>query len=168
MVGAFRPRMLGLAARHADWWNASSTGIEGYRRMVEQLDQSCMEVGRDPTTLRRTWSGGCLSAPTQHRVTELANDRYTTAEDDFSFVGTPSRIVEQMAPFIATGVDYFIPRPGLWTESSTPGTLSTNRGSCAVARRPSRRLARRRRIRERMDLEGGSNSRYLWAGGVRA
>lgn len=32
MVGAFGPKMLRLTAKHADWWNVSSTGIEDYRK----------------------------------------------------------------------------------------------------------------------------------------
>jgi alkanesulfonate monooxygenase SsuD/methylene tetrahydromethanopterin reductase-like flavin-dependent oxidoreductase (luciferase family) len=41
MVGAFRPLMLRLAARHADWWIVSSTGIAAYRRYVEEYQQAC-------------------------------------------------------------------------------------------------------------------------------
>ena len=65
MVGAFRPQMLRLTARHADWWNVSSTGIDAYRSLVDEFERACDEVGRDPATVRRTWGGGCVCAPTE-------------------------------------------------------------------------------------------------------
>jgi alkanesulfonate monooxygenase SsuD/methylene tetrahydromethanopterin reductase-like flavin-dependent oxidoreductase (luciferase family) len=114
MVGAFRPQMLRLVARHADWWNVSSTGIADYRRCVEEFQRACDEVGRDPATVRRVWGGGCVCAPTEAEVADLAAERlqllgeacaYQVGED---FVGTPAQIIEQMQPFIQLGVDYFM------------------------------------------------------------
>ena len=114
MVGAFRPQMLRLVARRADWWNVSSTGIAAYRRYVEELERACDEVGRDPATVRRTWGGGCACAPSEAEVAELVAERpqvlgeesaYVAGED---MVGTPAQIIEQMQPFIELGVDYFM------------------------------------------------------------
>ena len=113
MVGAFRPKMLRQAARHADWWNVSSTGIEEYRTYLRAFERACEDVGRDPRTVRLTWSGGCVCAPTERGLQELASGRlqigegmaYQVGED---FVGTPGQIIEQMQPFIELGVDYFI------------------------------------------------------------
>ncbi len=113
MIGAFRPRMLRLTARHADWWNVSSTRIEDYRKQLQEFERACDEVGRDPATVRRTWSGGCVCAPTEQEVAELAAARlgareemlYQAGED---MVGTPQQLIEQMQPFIELGVDYFM------------------------------------------------------------
>ena len=114
MVGAFRPRMLRLVARHADWWNVSSTGIADYRRYRDEFHRACDEVGRDPATVRRTWGGGCICAPTEAEVAQFVSERrqlmgeecaYQVGED---FVGTPAQIVEQMQPFVELGVDYFM------------------------------------------------------------
>src|SRR3712207_9243716 len=65
IIGAFKPRMLRLTAKYADGWDVSSTGIVPYRRMAETFAQACDEVGRDPATVRRSWSGGEGSAPAQ-------------------------------------------------------------------------------------------------------
>ena len=102
--------MLRVTAQYADWWNVSSTGIEGYRRMAEECEHACADVGRDPATLRRTWGGGCACAPTQEEAEVFAGDRYSadSAFDDFGFVGTPQQLVEQMRSFIELGVDYFM------------------------------------------------------------
>jgi alkanesulfonate monooxygenase SsuD/methylene tetrahydromethanopterin reductase-like flavin-dependent oxidoreductase (luciferase family) len=113
MVGAFGPKMLRLTARHADWWNVSSTGIQDYRAYLQEFERACEEVGRDPATVRRTWGGGCVCAPTAAEVTQLAAGRlqmgaeaaYQVGED---FVGTPAQIIEQMQPFVELGVDYFM------------------------------------------------------------
>jgi alkanesulfonate monooxygenase SsuD/methylene tetrahydromethanopterin reductase-like flavin-dependent oxidoreductase (luciferase family) len=105
MVGAFGPQMLRLTARHADWWNVSSTGIQAYRGYVQEFERACAEVGRDPATVRRTWGGGCVCAATEAEVAGLAEERYQVGED---FVGTPAQIIEQMQPFVELGVDYFM------------------------------------------------------------
>jgi alkanesulfonate monooxygenase SsuD/methylene tetrahydromethanopterin reductase-like flavin-dependent oxidoreductase (luciferase family) len=113
MVGAFKPKMLRLVARHADWWNVSSTGIEQYRGYVQELRQACEEVGRDPSTIRLTWGGGCACAPTEAEVAEMVAERaqlgegsgYQPGED---FVGTPEQVIDQMQPFVELGVDYFM------------------------------------------------------------
>jgi alkanesulfonate monooxygenase SsuD/methylene tetrahydromethanopterin reductase-like flavin-dependent oxidoreductase (luciferase family) len=109
MIGAFRPKMLRLTAKYANWWNVSSTGIDEYRRMAAEFERACAEVGRDPSTVRRTWGGGCICAPTQAQAQRLALDLYNSDdEDDFDFVGTPAQLIDQMRPFIDEGVDYFI------------------------------------------------------------
>ncbi len=109
MVGAFKPKMLRLAARHADGWNVSSCGANKYRRMVREFERACVEVGRDPATVQRSWVGGCACGPTPAEAQALAGNRVSTHdEEDFGFVGTPQQIVAQMRPFIDLGVDTFI------------------------------------------------------------
>jgi alkanesulfonate monooxygenase SsuD/methylene tetrahydromethanopterin reductase-like flavin-dependent oxidoreductase (luciferase family) len=109
MVGAFSPKMLRLTAKYADWWNVSSTSLAGYRPMVERLEQYCLELGRDPSTIRKTWAGGCACAPTQAEAAALVAGRWSADDDeDFDFVGTPQQLIEQMVPFIELGVDYFM------------------------------------------------------------
>lgn len=109
MLGAFRPRMLRLAATYADEWDVSSTNIERYEVLAAAFERACATVGRDPSTVGRSWSGGCACAPTQGEAEALARDRFNLdpAAEDFDFVGTPDQIVEQMRPFIALGVRHF-------------------------------------------------------------
>jgi len=105
MIGGAKPRMLRLIARHADWWNVSWTNIDRYRREVVECERACEEVGRDPASLRRTWFGGCVCAPTEEGVKALNKMGITTEN---AFVGRPSQVVEQLRPFIELGVDYFM------------------------------------------------------------
>jgi alkanesulfonate monooxygenase SsuD/methylene tetrahydromethanopterin reductase-like flavin-dependent oxidoreductase (luciferase family) len=124
MVGAFGTKMLRLVARHADWWNVSSTGIAAYSGYVEQLERACDEVGRDPATLRRVWSGGCTCAPTEAEVERLTAGWPQDDDDDFDFAGTPARVVEQMRPFIDLGVDCFLLDCGGFPRLTTVETLA--------------------------------------------
>ena len=107
MVGAFGPKMLRVTARHADWWNVSSTGIKDYRRCVQEFERACEEIGRDPGTVRRTWCGGCACAPTEREVAKIVEER-PQLEPGEDFIGTPSQLIEQMQPFVELGVDYFM------------------------------------------------------------
>ncbi len=123
MVGAFGPRMLRLTARHADWWNVSSTGIDAYRDCVEELERACHDVGRDPATLRRVWSGGCTCAPTAAEVARLAAGP-TQDDGDFDVAGTPAQVIEQMRPFLDLGVDCFLVDCGGFPRLTTVETLA--------------------------------------------
>lgn len=109
MIGGYRPKLLRLTAKYADWWNVSSLGVDGYRSLVKECERACLEVGRDPSTLKQTWSGGCACAATQEEAQALAGDLYSAEnDDDFGFVGTPQQVIEQMRYFIDLGVDYFM------------------------------------------------------------
>jgi alkanesulfonate monooxygenase SsuD/methylene tetrahydromethanopterin reductase-like flavin-dependent oxidoreductase (luciferase family) len=109
LVGAFRPKMLRLAARYADEWNVSSTGPNDYRAMAAEFERACAEVGRDPVSVRRSWGGGIACSPTQAEAEALAAGRFSlTSEDDFGFIGTPEQVIEQMQPFIELGISRFM------------------------------------------------------------
>ena len=120
MIGGTRPRMLRLVVRYADWWNVSWIGIEHYRLQVKECEQACVENNRNPKTLRRTWFGGCICAPTEAKVKEL-NVNGMSPEN--AFVGTPTQVVEQMRPFIDLGVDYFMLTCGGFPDLTTLETL---------------------------------------------
>jgi alkanesulfonate monooxygenase SsuD/methylene tetrahydromethanopterin reductase-like flavin-dependent oxidoreductase (luciferase family) len=65
-LAAHGPRGLRLAARYADGWNCFggqpydgptrtfTRALAETRRLLERLDESCVEVGRDPATLERS------------------------------------------------------------------------------------------------------------------
>ena len=107
MIGAFKPRMLQLAAEQADWWNVSSTGLADYRAMAATVDAHCAAIGRDPASLKRSWIGACACASSEVEAIDLAGGA-DDDEEDFSFVGTPDQVLEQMSDFVRLGVDTFI------------------------------------------------------------
>jgi alkanesulfonate monooxygenase SsuD/methylene tetrahydromethanopterin reductase-like flavin-dependent oxidoreductase (luciferase family) len=106
MIGGRQPRMLRLIARHADWWDVSGfgIGIDAYRTAAEEMARACDEEGRDPATLRRTFSAPCAVAPTTEAAQARADGVFRPG---IGFVGSPAQIVEKMQPFIALGVDQF-------------------------------------------------------------
>jgi F420-dependent oxidoreductase-like protein len=63
-IGAAGETILRLAARHADVWNPSGAAggnLESAVRASQQLDQRCADIGRDPSSIRRStqlrWDG---------------------------------------------------------------------------------------------------------------
>lgn len=65
MIGAKGPRMLRLAARHADIWSwfvEERSDLTEFGPRLEALEAACAEVGRDPTTIGR--SAGVVVEPT--------------------------------------------------------------------------------------------------------
>lgn len=53
IVGAAQPRMLRVAARHADEWNMPSTSPQEWIAANGHLDDACAELGREPSSIRR-------------------------------------------------------------------------------------------------------------------
>ncbi len=55
LIGANKPRMLGLTARYADIWNSDwQRDPETVVQQMAELDKACHEIGRDPASLVRT------------------------------------------------------------------------------------------------------------------
>ncbi len=65
MIGAGGPKMLRLAATHADiwsWYVQERSDIEEFGPRLEALEAMCVEIGRDPATIGR--SAGIVVEPT--------------------------------------------------------------------------------------------------------
>lgn len=105
MIGAMKPRMIGLTALHADWWNVSWTAIDDYKGMVAEYESACAKLGRDPRSQRRTWFGGCACAPDEQALADLMGDRKFP---DGGIRGTTEQVIDQLSAFIDQGVDYFM------------------------------------------------------------
>ncbi len=58
MVGSNGPRMLRAAAPHVDMWNTwhvwFGNSPAGLRPLIEELEDACREVGRDPASIEKT------------------------------------------------------------------------------------------------------------------
>lgn len=121
MIGGSKPKMLRLIAREADWWNVSWTGITEYRTQHAEMERACAEVGRDPRTVRRSWFGGCVCAPSEAEVARLNEGLGISADN--AFIGTPQQIIAQLQPFIELGVDYFMLGSGGFPDLTTLETL---------------------------------------------
>ena len=56
VLGAKGPKMLRIAAEYADTWNSSGS-VDEVRARNQILDEQCAEIGRDPSTIRRSLYG---------------------------------------------------------------------------------------------------------------
>ncbi len=105
LIGAQRPQLMRIAARLADRWDITGSAVsrDDYPALARRMDALLDEVGRDPATLRRSFSGPCAVAPTEAEVKELA----ARIPEGKGIVGTPSRVVEQLGRFVDHGVTRF-------------------------------------------------------------
>ena len=115
------PRLLRLAARHADGWNTVWAWTpEAYAERVRALRQACEREGRDPATIRL--SLGLYTLVGEDRRDLVARfralQRWTPGGaldgvllDDWArdkLVGTPGQVVERLVEFAALGVEEMI------------------------------------------------------------
>ena len=104
MVGTTGPRMLRLAAQHADAWNAWFTWFgnrrEGIAAIRQKVDAACAEVGRDPATLART-----VAVLVQVEGDDVAR-RGGPQEKAPPLRGSPEELADQLRAFAAEGISH--------------------------------------------------------------
>src|SRR3989337_1505506 len=104
MVGATGPRMLRLAAQHADAWNAWFTWFgnrpEGISAIREKVDAACAEVGRDPAPRART-----VAVLVQVEGEEVAR-RGGPQKKAPPLRGSPQELADQLRAFAAEGISH--------------------------------------------------------------
>jgi alkanesulfonate monooxygenase SsuD/methylene tetrahydromethanopterin reductase-like flavin-dependent oxidoreductase (luciferase family) len=115
LIGAQRPRMLALAARYADLYDADyhlAASEVGSR--FEALDRACAEVGRAPRTITRTAGTRvalALVGEPRPGVPGVSTPPGTAAFDlggmrQIARVGTPDEILEHVRTFRTAGVQH--------------------------------------------------------------
>lgn len=114
MVGASSagPRMLDLAARHADGWNTwfGSTGntVEGLLPLLKKVDVACEKAGRDPATLAR--SSAVIVEVGPHEPSAMTGPPLT---------GSAAEIAEGLRDYAAAGLSHV----QVWLEPNTPAGI---------------------------------------------
>ena len=121
LVAAKRPRMLELAARHADAWNMAWFGLpdERYARLLGELRDACARVGRDPATMTVT------IGVTVHDPGPGAPIPTTPG-----LAGTPAEIAAGIRAHAESGVDHLIAA----LEPCTPATVAAFAEAVALYR----------------------------------
>jgi alkanesulfonate monooxygenase SsuD/methylene tetrahydromethanopterin reductase-like flavin-dependent oxidoreductase (luciferase family) len=117
MIGAKGPRMMRLAARHADIWDADRPADcadpASLRPAIAAIDAACREVGRDPTTLKRTaWIQASMPGHSQPEDHPLAAITSTWGQ----VTGTPEELADLLRGYAAEGFDGI----QVWLDPSTP------------------------------------------------
>jgi alkanesulfonate monooxygenase SsuD/methylene tetrahydromethanopterin reductase-like flavin-dependent oxidoreductase (luciferase family) len=119
LVGGAGPRStLPVAARYADEWNITTGSVMDYRRVSEQLDALCREVGRDSRQIRRSIATGVLVGRNPRDLDARAErmracvpplvrrpDVLSAAREMGWLVGTPDTLVADLRDFAEAGVE---------------------------------------------------------------
>jgi probable F420-dependent oxidoreductase len=118
LIGSIGERMLALAARYADMWNAYFTHTrnraENVAPLREKIDRACRAAGRDPATLRRTVAVYVDMAPGRAGSRSLPS--HWTFEP---LSGSPDRLAGELRAYAREGVDHV----QLWLEPNTIESL---------------------------------------------
>jgi alkanesulfonate monooxygenase SsuD/methylene tetrahydromethanopterin reductase-like flavin-dependent oxidoreductase (luciferase family) len=105
MVGGEGPTTMAVAARQADWWNLRHGRPETIRETLARMDSICADVGRDPSTLRRTMY---LRVFLDADAARARADAGTRLDDEFPpFAGDPAAFTDHLAGLVEQGVDGF-------------------------------------------------------------
>lgn len=108
VIGAKGNRMLGLTAKYADWWNISDVNYALFTDRLNVLNEQCAKIKRDPNSIRKTWFGRLVVADSEAEAVAMGTAGSMKFTRENAFVGTPSQVVEQMQPYVESGVNYFM------------------------------------------------------------
>jgi alkanesulfonate monooxygenase SsuD/methylene tetrahydromethanopterin reductase-like flavin-dependent oxidoreductase (luciferase family) len=112
MIGALasKPRMLGLVAKHADWWNGWLLHARSHPDEVPPLqsavDAACAGIGRDPATLVRTLGIGVDQRPPSAPPTHVPGTASYLSSLASFLTGTPEEIAEHVRAFAREGISH--------------------------------------------------------------
>jgi probable F420-dependent oxidoreductase len=110
LIGTARPRMLRLAARYADCWNAEWKTLDDLPALLAAVNAACADVGRDPTTLTRT-AAVRIDLPNAQRR-GFGATRVRAA-------GTPEEIAAILGRYAAAGITHI----QAWLNPNTPAGI---------------------------------------------
>ena len=118
MVGGSGEKyLLRVVAQHADWWNYTYKGREGYAHKREVLKQHCRDIGRDYDAIQHVIRVGILIAETEAEVERVKARPDTRPIADIQLVGTPDQVTETMLDIVRQGAHQLtvnfadVPRP---------------------------------------------------------
>ncbi len=107
-IGALGPEMLKITARYADTWNSfgglglsAEEMLEATHKRNTFLDEYCTMIGRDPSTLRRSFL--VFGEPAERAYT--SEDGFTEVVDQYIDVGITEFIIYY--PFVDAHIPFF-------------------------------------------------------------
>lgn len=103
LIGGKGDRMLRLVARHADMWNMWALP-EQFVSRSELLDRCCAEIGRDPSSIRRSTQALVLITDSA----EAARSFVEAVAPRAAFAGSPALFAELVHRWRDVGVDEVI------------------------------------------------------------
>lgn len=115
-------RTLPLVAREGAEWNHSTLDPEMFRAHREVLEQCCRDVGRDPSTIKRSVMTSYIVGRDRSELLERSHqvgqvlrslqgmtpEQILENRKDVWFIGTPEEIAERMRELSRLGIDLFM------------------------------------------------------------
>jgi probable F420-dependent oxidoreductase len=102
MVGSVGPRMLEITLPHVQQWNVwyrqSENTAGGLEPLLRQVDEACLAVGRDPSTLEKTSAVLVRLPGGTGRLTKYDESEVAPVE------GSPAGIADRLREFAAIGL----------------------------------------------------------------
>ncbi|MBE7555907.1 MAG: LLM class flavin-dependent oxidoreductase [Anaerolineales bacterium] len=99
---------LRVVAKYADWWNISGGSYDNYAHKLKVLRRHCEAVGRDYHEIVKTWSAEAVAVA--ETETEAQHVAAASPYNEYSIIGTPAQVAEQLQAFVDLGVTYLIVR----------------------------------------------------------
>lgn len=97
-LGAHRPRMLGICARFADRWNSTGS-VEEMAERNRTLDKACMDIGRDPKEIIRSFYGWASHMKSQGLPDPWSSpDAFSEVVGMYAEVGVNEFLLDQPRP----------------------------------------------------------------------
>jgi len=119
MGGVGEKRHLPLVAREAAEWNYTRMDRDEYRQKRKVIDESCKEIGRDPSSIRYSLMASYIVGRDRDELRERAlkmasvvpgfkrntpDEILKDARED-GFVGTPEEVTEQIREYAKLGIE---------------------------------------------------------------
>jgi len=116
-------RTLPLAATYADEWNGDALTADSYKQKRQVLQAQCQRIGRDPASIRCSWTGPIVIGRDQtdimarlQRIQGLLSNPPELAAvssphslaDQGWLAGTPSQVTEQIKALVEAGAERII------------------------------------------------------------
>jgi alkanesulfonate monooxygenase SsuD/methylene tetrahydromethanopterin reductase-like flavin-dependent oxidoreductase (luciferase family) len=119
MGGVGEKRHLPLVAREAAEWNYTRMDRDEYRRKRKVIDDSCKEIGRDPSSIRYSLMASYIVGHDRDELRERAlkmaavvprfkrdtPDEILEGAREDGFVGTPEEVAGQMRDYAKLGIE---------------------------------------------------------------
>lgn len=121
--GSGEKRTLRMVAKFADEWNCISTDADTYAHKTSVMEQHCSDVGRDPSSIRRSMMGQHIIGRTKDEQLERAEKLRQISpglqeldaqgvidrvKDRWGMAGTPDEVAENIRQWEKRGVQRFM------------------------------------------------------------
>lgn len=106
LIGGSGPKMMEVAAKHADIVNIEGDSAEIVESKLTNLEKACNKLGRDFGKVEKSWGKYLFLRRSE---SELREKERSLAEAPAGSIlyGTPDRVIDEIQKFVDLGFTYF-------------------------------------------------------------